>query len=93
MMDAQQPASSERRKLTPVEQAACAWPMVLLFVGGAIGGACGGGAWAINTRIMSGNQSAPVRYLLVALTGVGAVVVWFLAVAALAIAFPDIFAR
>jgi hypothetical protein len=64
---------------------------VLVVIGGAIGGACGGAAWALNTRIMSGSQSAPVRYLLVVLSGVGAFALWFIAVAALTLAFPDLF--
>lgn len=82
----------ERRKLTPLEHAVCAWPILLIFIGGAIGGACGGAAWAVNMRIMSSAMSAPMRYGLVVLSGVGAFVVYLAIVFALATAFPGIFA-
>jgi hypothetical protein len=70
-------------KLSAVQQAFCAWPLVLVFVGGAIGGACGGVAWSINTRIMSSEISAPLRYVLCVITGIVAAVVWFFAALAL----------
>lgn len=83
---------AERRKLTPLEHAACAWPLLLIFIGGAIGGACGGAAWAVNMRIMSSAMSTPMRYGLVVLSGVAAFVGYLAVVFALATAFPGIFA-
>lgn len=91
-MSADQEPATER-KLTIVEQIVCALPIGLIVVGGAIGGACGGAAWVVNQKIMRSNGSAPVRYLLVALTFVGAVVAYFAAIFALALIFPDLFAR
>lgn len=91
-MSADQGPATER-KLTIVEQIVCALPIGLIAVGGAIGGACGGAAWVVNQKIMRSNSSAPVRYLLVALTFVGAVVAYFAAIFALALIFPDLFAR
>lgn len=93
MNDPQDTKAAPRRKLTVVEQAFCGWPLVLIFIGGAIGGLCGGAAWALNTRIMSGPQSAAVRYLLVVLTGFGAFALWFAVVTVLALLFPNLFAR
>lgn len=86
-----QQASEERRKLTILEQVICAWPMVLIFIGGAIGGACGGAAWVINTRIMGSSMAAPMRYGLVVLTGLIAGALWFVAVMVLTTMFPSVF--
>jgi hypothetical protein len=87
-----QQQTAERRKLTPVEHAVCAWPLVFVLVGGAIGGACGGAAWALNTHIMSSSMSAPMRYGLVVLSGIGAFVLYLGVVFVLAMAFPGVFA-
>lgn len=84
-------AESEKRKLTTFEQVVCAWPLALLLVGGALGGACGGAAWALNTKIMSSALSAPVRYGLIVLTGVGAGFLYFLGIFILASVFPNLF--
>jgi len=87
-----EPESQGRRKLSTLEQVVCAWPLVLIAVGGAVGGACGGAAWVINTRIMASSMSAPLRYGLVVLTGLAAGGVWFIAVLLLATLFPTVFA-
>ena len=79
-VSSQQPA---KPKLTALQQVFCAWPLALVAIGGAIGGLCGGAAWAINARIMSSGMSAPVRYGLCVLTGVVAAVVWYFAAMAL----------
>ncbi|WP_375204946.1 hypothetical protein [Hyphococcus sp.] len=75
------------------EKIAALWPLIFIFVGGAIGGACGGGAALINIRIMHGSLPAPAKYVLALLTGIGALLLYFLIVIGLALAFPDIFAR
>ena len=71
--------TSAKPKLTPLQQLACAWPVGLVIVGGAIGGLCGGAAWAINTRIMASALPAPLRYGLCVLTGLAAAIVWYFA--------------
>ncbi|MBS0385728.1 MAG: hypothetical protein JSS00_10325 [Proteobacteria bacterium] len=83
MSQASTPASAKPR-LYVLQHVVCAWPFAFVIVGGAIGGACGGLAWAINIRIMSSARAAPVRYGLCALTGVVAAIVWFFAAMALA---------
>jgi hypothetical protein len=47
----------------------------------------------VNQKIMRSNQSAGVRYGLAALTFVGAVALYFAVVTAIALAFPNLFAR
>ena len=80
-------------KLTTMQQVFCAWPLILVIVGGAIGGLCGGVAWAINTRIMSSGMSAPARYGICVITGVVAAVVWYFAALALAPVIASMFAN
>jgi hypothetical protein len=91
-MTTQQNQAQAKPKLNVIELVFAAWPIALVAVGGAIGGLCGGLAWAVNTKIMSSGMSAPMRYGLCVLTGVGAIGLWLLAVFALAMAFPDMFA-
>ena len=78
----QQP-TQERRKLTTLEQIICAWPLVLVVIGGAIGGAFGGAAWVINTRIMASSMAPPMRYGLIVLTGLAAGALWYVAAGAI----------
>ena len=81
----------EQRQLSMIEHVVCAWPFVLVAVGGALGGACGGLAWAINTRIMASTLSAPMRYGLVFLSGLGAAALYFVGVMLLVMFFPNMF--
>ena len=82
---------SQMGDLTLPQKIACLWPLILIFVGGFIGGACGGGACAINIQIMRGSLPGPAKYALAVLTGIGALVAYLLIVLALALIFPDIF--
>ena len=91
-MSAQQD-QAQKPKLNVVELIFSAWPISLVAVGGAVGGLCGGIAWAINAQIMKSSMSAPLRYGLCVLTGLGAIALWMLAVFALATAFPTVFTQ
>ena len=82
---------SQMAGLTLPQKIACLWPLILIFVGGFIGGACGGGACAINIQIMRGSLPGPAKYALAVLTGVGAFVAYLLVVLVLALIFPDVF--
>jgi hypothetical protein len=82
----------EKRKLSVVELVFAAWPLALVAVGGALGGLCGGVAAAINVQIMRSGMSAPMRYGLSVLVGLGGVGLWLLAVFLLAMTFPGMFA-
>jgi len=88
-VSSQQPA---KPKLTALQQVFCAWPLALVIIGGAIGGLCGGVAWAINARIMSSARSAPARYGLCVLTGIVAAVVWYFAAITLVPVVASMFA-
>ncbi|MEZ5893825.1 MAG: hypothetical protein R3C58_11880 [Parvularculaceae bacterium] len=79
--------------LSVVEKAFCFWPLALILVGGAIGGALGGGAVALNFKIMQGSWPAPAKYALAVLTGVGALVLHIFVALVLALLFPDIFLK
>ena len=81
----------EGRKLTLGEQIVCGWPIVLVFIGGAIGGLCGGAAWVINRQIMLSQRAAWLRYLLVILVGLGAFAAYFIMIVVLALIFPGLF--
>lgn len=52
-------------------------PFVLIFVGGALGGACGGGAWAANHAIFQNTRNPVLRYVLTGLVTVAAFAVYF----------------
>ncbi|MFC2951473.1 hypothetical protein ACFOOP_06005 [Marinicaulis aureus] len=82
---------SQMAGLTLPQKIACLWPLILIFVGGFIGGACGGGACAINIQIMRGSLPGPAKYALAVLTGIGAFVAYLLIVLVLALMFPGIF--
>ena len=85
--------ATAKQKLNTVELVFAAWPMALVAVGGAIGGLCGGIGWAVNAAIMGSKLSAPVRYGLCVLVGIGAIGLWFVAVFLLAMAFPAMFSQ
>ena len=54
------------------------WPLILVAVGGAIGGGCGGAAAAINFKVFQKTQNPVLRYVwtgLISLTAVGIYVV------------------
>ena len=55
----------------------CGWPLLLIFVGGAIGGGLGGAAYAINVSIYKSELSAKTKALLIAVTGMAAIGIWF----------------
>src|SRR5262249_60474077 len=69
----------DKPKLSALQQAFCAWPLALVIVGGAIGGLCGGAAWAINTKIMARSVGGPARYALCIATGLVAAGGWYIA--------------
>jgi len=70
------------------EHIAAGWPLILMFVGGAIGGGCGGAAYVINAKIFNSKVATPLKYLFAFLVGVGAVVLSVLLVVVLIMIFP-----
>ena len=58
-------------------------PLVLIFLGGAIGGFCGGLAAGISSRVFRSDLSDPMKYGASALVSVAAFVTYFVAATAL----------
>lgn len=56
----------------------CGWPFILVFVGGAIGGGLAALAYFINLKIYKSNLSNAYKVILNILTGITAMIVWFL---------------
>lgn len=54
----------------------CGWPLVLVAFGGLIGGALGGGAYAINLQIYKTTLPAPAKIALNLFTGLTAMGIW-----------------
>jgi len=59
----------------------CGWPLALVFVGGAIGGGLGGGAYAINLALHKSKLPAPLKVIGNVAVGTVAVLLWLFAVA------------
>lgn len=87
------PAELEPKKLKLVEHVIAALPFGLIIIGGMIGGACGGCAYAINTAIFKKDLRPALKYLYTTLVTIGAVAVYFGGVIALAQIFPGFFKK
>ncbi len=72
----------QKRKLTAPEWVWIGWPLILIALGGAIGGACGGGAFALNHMIFQRTEQPVFRYLFTGLISVGAIVLFLVAATA-----------
>lgn len=70
------PAST---KLQWYEQFWIALPFALVAVGGVIGGACGGIAWAINKTVFKKTENPVLRYVFTGLISAAAVIVYLVA--------------
>jgi hypothetical protein len=68
-------------KLTWYQYIWVGWPIALVAVGGAIGGACGGGAWALNQKVFHATKHPLLRYLWTGLISIAAVVTYFIVAA------------
>src|ERR1700759_5135407 len=51
------------QKLLPAEQVFAGAPFLLVFVGGALGGLCGGLAYGLNRKIFTSHLASPIKYL------------------------------
>lgn len=89
-MTANQP-ESPTVKLQWFEHACCGLPLVLLFVGGALGGACGGLGYGLSTAVFKKALPTPAKYVLSLLISAGACGLYLGVVIALAVAFPNFF--
>jgi len=53
-------------------------PVMMVAFGGAIGGGCGGAAWAINRTVFLKTENPVLRYVWTGLISVASVMVWFI---------------
>jgi len=72
----------EKPKLLWYQMIWIGWPFALVAVGGALGRACGGAAWAINQQVFQATKNPALRYVWTGLISLAAIVV-YLVVAAL----------
>ncbi len=72
------------------EHIAAGWPLILMFAGGAIGGACGGAAYALNGKLFNSQLSKPLKYTYSFLIGIGSVILYLIIVAILFSIFPGL---
>ncbi len=63
-----------------------ALPFALVAVGGLIGGACGGAAWAINQHVFKKIDNVLLRYVITGVISVAAVVVYIILAAVVFVA-------
>jgi hypothetical protein len=87
------PTELEPKKLKPYEHVIAGLPFGLIAIGGMIGGACGGCAYALNTAIFKKDLPTPLKYLYTTLVTLGAVAVYFGAVIALGLLYPGFFKK
>ena len=85
--------SKDNKKLKGFEHIICGWPLILVFIGGAIGGACGGLAYALNAKLYLSELSKTKKYLYITLVGLGAFVLYYAVVVILVLIFPDLFSK
>lgn len=64
------------QKLLWYQQVWLALPFALVVAGGAIGGACGGAAWALNQQVFRKTQHPVLRYVWTGLISAAAVVLY-----------------
>jgi hypothetical protein len=74
-------------------QLAAGWPILLVILGGALGGGCGGAAYAISISLFKKHGVNATTYLLSVLIGIAAIAIYLVIIVALAIAFPNLFKR
>lgn len=67
----------------------CGWPFVLVLVGGAIGGGLGALAYYINLKIYKSNLSNTYKVILNILTGISAMILWYLIAVSIRVYFQQ----
>jgi hypothetical protein len=72
------------------EHLAAGWPLILMFLGGAVGGGCGGLAYALNGKIFNSKLSTHLKYIFSFLIGIGAILLYILVVIILFQLFPGL---
>lgn len=81
----------EPPKLPSYAHAIAGWPLIMIIIGGALGGLCGGGAYGLSMALLKKKGVTPISCLLSFLIGIAGVGLYFIAIIGLAIAFPGTF--
>ena len=63
-------------KLEWYQQIWIGWPIVMVAFGGAIGGGCGGAAWALNRKVFLKTEHPVLRYVWTGLISLASIVIW-----------------
>ncbi len=71
------------RALSPFEWIWAAFPLVLIILGGAIGGAMGAGAAVVNINLIRDESKGPLRYVMCAVVTTFTIFLWAIVVALL----------
>jgi len=75
------------------EHLTAGWPLLLIFVGGAIGGLCGAISYIISAKLFNSKIPKASKYLFSILIGIVFIGIWFLLVMILVKIFPGIAKR
>ena len=84
------PSESSTAKLQWYEHACCGLPLLLMLVGGALGGACGGVGYALSAAVFKKTMPTPAKYVISLLISLAAFGAYLGVVIALAVAFPNL---
>ena len=86
-----EPIKEQQQSLPAYAHAIAGWPLIMIFIGGALGGLCGGGAYGISMALLKKKGVTPLSCFLSLLIGIAGVGLYFIAIIGLTIAFPDMF--
>jgi len=85
--------SSENKKLTLVEKAFCALPLLMIAIGGAIGGLLGGVVYVLNSSIFNKDISKSKKYFYSGLVSLASILSYIVVIFLLAALFPGLFEK
>jgi tetrahydromethanopterin S-methyltransferase subunit D len=69
--------TTQPQNMSTMAHILCGWPLILVFIGGAIGGALGGVAYAVNVSIYKSKMPAALKFVLNPLVGIMAIGIWY----------------
>ncbi len=78
MTDTLNSEAKEKPKLPIWVHLVCGWPFLMVFFGGAIGGAMGGLSYWANLTIYRSTLPSPVKVLAILASGGAAILAWLL---------------
>ncbi|MFH1309266.1 MAG: hypothetical protein ABIH85_01150 [Candidatus Omnitrophota bacterium] len=75
------------------EHIAIGWPLILIFVGGVLGAAFGGGAYFLNFKLFKSQLSKPLKYVYSFLVGIACVILYVTVIVILVHTFSGVTRR